>query len=74
MLRLCRALLDNPGLGPADNFADSGGTSLAAARLLAALEEECGVRLRAPELLRQPDLRRLAALVESRTATAKGSA
>ncbi|GAA0453016.1 amino acid adenylation domain-containing protein [Streptomyces sp. NPDC046215] len=74
VLRLCRALLDNPGLGPADNFADSGGTSLAAARLLAALEEECGVRLRAPELLRQPDLRRLAALVESRTATAKGSA
>ncbi|MFF5127121.1 amino acid adenylation domain-containing protein [Streptomyces syringium] len=66
VLRLCRALLDRPDIGPADNFIGSGGDSLAAARLLAALEEECGVRLRAPEVLRQPDLRALAALLDSK--------
>ncbi|MFV8131496.1 amino acid adenylation domain-containing protein [Streptomyces syringium] len=66
VLRLCRALLDRPDIGPEDNFIGSGGDSLAAARLLAALEEECGVRLRAPEVLRQPDLRHLAALLDSK--------
>ncbi|WP_045299927.1 non-ribosomal peptide synthetase [Saccharothrix sp. ST-888] len=66
VLRLCRDLLGRPELGPLDNFTDAGGNSLAAARLLAALEQEFGVRLRAPQLLRQPDLRRLAELVEAR--------
>ncbi|WP_051813137.1 AMP-binding protein [Kitasatospora sp. MBT63] len=66
VLRLCRSLLGRADLGPLDNFIDAGGNSLAAARLLVALEEECGVRLRAPQLLRQPDLRALAALVEAR--------
>ncbi|MFJ1704684.1 amino acid adenylation domain-containing protein [Kitasatospora sp. NPDC088346] len=65
VLALCRELLDRPELGPLDNFFDAGGNSLAAARLLVALEESCGVRLRAPQLLRQPDLRSLAALVEA---------
>ncbi|MGK4585724.1 non-ribosomal peptide synthetase [Kitasatospora sp. HPMI-4] len=70
VLRLCRELLGRPELGPLDNFTDAGGNSLIAARLLVALEQECGVRLRAPQLLRQPDLRRLAELVDSRRPSA----
>ena len=70
VLRLCRELLGHAAIGPLDNFIDAGGNSLAASRLLVALEEECGVRLRAPQLLRQPDLRRLAELVEARRTTA----
>ncbi|WP_051967512.1 non-ribosomal peptide synthetase [Kitasatospora mediocidica] len=70
VLRLCRELLGHGAVGPLDNFIDVGGNSLAASRLLVALEEECGVRLRAPQLLRQPDLRSLAELVESRRVTA----
>ncbi|MDH6577276.1 non-ribosomal peptide synthetase [Kitasatospora sp. MAP5-34] len=70
VLRLCRELLGNPALGPQDNFIDAGGNSLATSRLLVALKQECGVELRAPQLLRQPDLRRLAELVESRRPSA----
>ncbi|MFG3256879.1 amino acid adenylation domain-containing protein [Streptomyces sp. NPDC048172] len=66
VLTVCRELLEAPALTPDDNFMESGGTSLLAARLLAVLEERCGVRLRAPEVLRQPDLRALAALVEKK--------
>ncbi|MDH2391123.1 amino acid adenylation domain-containing protein [Streptomyces sp. HNM0663] len=69
VVRLCGGLLGGVALGPLDNFRAAGGTSLAAARLLAALESSCGVRLRAPEVLRQPDLRSLAALVDARRAT-----
>ncbi len=65
VLRLCRELLANPELGPLDNFIDAGGNSLAASRLLVALEQQYGVRLRGPQLLRQPDLRRLSELVEA---------
>ncbi|MGE7433824.1 non-ribosomal peptide synthetase [Kitasatospora sp. NPDC001175] len=70
VLRLTRELLGRPELGPLDNFTEAGGNSLIAARLLVALEQECGVRLRAPQLLRQPDLRRLAELVEARRPSA----
>ncbi|WP_228774156.1 amino acid adenylation domain-containing protein [Streptomyces sp. NRRL B-1677] len=66
VVELCRGLLGRPETGPGDNFLASGGDSLTAARLLTALEERFGVRLRAPQLLRQPDLRGLAALVDSR--------
>ncbi|MFD5619660.1 non-ribosomal peptide synthetase [Streptomyces yangpuensis] len=66
VLRTVRDLLGRPGTRPADNFTDAGGTSIIAARLLAAVEAETGVRLRAPELLRSPDLRTFAALVEQR--------
>ncbi|MDJ1137005.1 amino acid adenylation domain-containing protein [Streptomyces iconiensis] len=68
VLRLCRDLLGLPRLGLDAHFTESGGTSLAAARLLAALQDSCGVRLRAPELLRQPDLRGIAALMDKRLA------
>ncbi|MFJ3219555.1 AMP-binding protein [Kitasatospora sp. NPDC086801] len=70
VLRLCRDLLGRADIGPADNFLAAGGNSLAAARLLEALEEECGVRLRAPLVLRQPDLRAVARLVAERQPTA----
>ncbi len=70
VLRVVRDLLDSPGIGPADNFAAAGGTSLVASRLLTAIEKETGVRLRAPELLRQPDLRAVAAVLDKRRAAA----
>ncbi|MFG2341263.1 non-ribosomal peptide synthetase [Streptomyces yangpuensis] len=66
VLTTVRDLLGRPGTGLADNFTDAGGTSIIAARLLATVEAETGVRLRAPELLRSPDLRTFAALVEQR--------
>ncbi|MFF7725225.1 amino acid adenylation domain-containing protein [Streptomyces sp. NPDC008001] len=74
VVELCRGLLGRPETGPDDNFLASGGDSLTAARLLTALEERFGVRLRAPQLLRQPDLRGLAALVDSRREGTDGAA
>ncbi|MFD4656012.1 amino acid adenylation domain-containing protein [Kitasatospora sp. NPDC058444] len=68
VLKLCRELIGRADLGLGDNFLASGGNSLAAARLLEALENEYGVRLRAPLVLRQPDLRAVARLVEERAA------
>ncbi|MEV5599704.1 non-ribosomal peptide synthetase [Streptomyces sp. NPDC052496] len=66
VLRLSRDLLGVQTLGTGDSFAAAGGNSLATARLLTGIEEHCGIRLRAPEVLRQPDLRALAALVDAR--------
>ncbi|MFF7994390.1 amino acid adenylation domain-containing protein [Kitasatospora xanthocidica] len=74
VLKLCRELTGRPELGPADNFLASGGNSLAAARLLEALESEYGIRLRAPLVLRQPDLRAVARLVEERVAALTATA
>ncbi|GAA0395811.1 amino acid adenylation domain-containing protein [Streptomyces luteireticuli] len=74
VLTLCRGLLSRPDLTLDDNFLASGGDSLSAARLLTALEEHCGVRLRAPQMLRRPDLRGVAALVASKAGgTAPGT-
>ncbi|MET8453062.1 non-ribosomal peptide synthetase [Streptomyces sp. NPDC005209] len=70
VLRAVRDLLGRPGIALTDNFSDSGGTSVQAARLLTAIERESGVRLRAPQLLRQPDLRAVAALIDERRAAA----
>ncbi|KOU27637.1 NRPS/PKS hybrid [Streptomyces sp. WM6373] len=66
VLATVRDLLGRPGTGLGDNFTDAGGTSIIAARLLATLERETGVRLRAPELLRSTDLRAFAALLDQR--------
>lgn len=74
VLKLCRDLLGRADLGPLDNFLDAGGNSLAAARLLATLEEEFGVRLRAAQLLRQPDLRAVGRLVDERRVGAAATA
>ncbi|MGK5628826.1 non-ribosomal peptide synthetase [Streptomyces sp. URMC 123] len=74
VLGLCRELLERPELTLSDNFLAAGGNSLAVARLLTAVEKEYGVRLRAPQALRQPDLRGLAALIEKRVAAGAASA
>ncbi|MCX4825628.1 non-ribosomal peptide synthetase [Streptomyces sp. NBC_01142] len=66
VLRAVRDLLARPRATLTENFTEAGGTSLVAARLLTVIEQESGVRLRAPELLRQPDLRAVAALVDKR--------
>ncbi|MCX5384073.1 amino acid adenylation domain-containing protein [Streptomyces sp. NBC_00083] len=66
-----RDLLGRPETTLDDNFAGAGGTSLLAARLLEALEKATQVRLRAPELLRQPDLRAIAAVLDKRRAAAR---
>ncbi|WP_107421130.1 non-ribosomal peptide synthetase, partial [Streptomyces angustmyceticus] len=68
VLSAVRDLLARPALSLADSFTGSGGTSLLAARLLTVIEKESGIRLRAPELLRQPDLRAVALLVDTRAA------
>ncbi|MFJ8386510.1 non-ribosomal peptide synthetase [Streptomyces sp. NPDC094438] len=73
VLATVRDLLGRPGTTLDENFTDAGGTSLLAARLLETLEKAAQVRLRAPELLRQPDLRAIAAvLVRRRTAARSG--
>ncbi|MFD9818363.1 non-ribosomal peptide synthetase, partial [Streptomyces violascens] len=66
VLASVRDLLGRPETTLEDNFTDAGGTSLLAARLLEVLEKETQVRLRAPELLRQPDLRAIAAVIDKR--------
>ncbi len=66
LLATCRALLDRPELTLDANFAESGGTSLAAAHLLAAIEEQYRIRCRAAEVMRQPDLAALAELIRRR--------
>ncbi|MFK0261719.1 non-ribosomal peptide synthetase [Streptomyces angustmyceticus] len=68
VLSAARELLARPALALTDSFTGAGGTSLLAARLLTVIEKESGIRLRAPELLRQPDLRAVALLVDTRTA------
>ncbi|MEU5208971.1 non-ribosomal peptide synthetase [Streptomyces sp. NPDC020742] len=68
VLDAVRDLLGRPQTTLADNFTAVGGTSLIAARLLTAIQRETGVRLRAPELLRQSDLRAVAALIDTRRA------
>ncbi|MGK5730759.1 amino acid adenylation domain-containing protein [Streptomyces sp. URMC 124] len=74
VVELVRGILGRPEIGPGDNFLASGGDSLTAARLLTGLEERFAVRLRAPQLLRRPDLRALAALVDSRREKTTGTA
>ncbi|MFI6471007.1 non-ribosomal peptide synthetase [Streptomyces sp. NPDC050516] len=66
VLASVRDLLGRPETTLEENFTDAGGTSLLAARLLEVLERETKVRLRAPELLRQPDLRAIAAVIDKR--------
>ncbi|MEV5939966.1 non-ribosomal peptide synthetase [Streptomyces sp. NPDC051994] len=71
VLATVRDLLGRPGTTLDENFTDAGGTSLIAARLLEALEKATQVRLRAPELLRQPDLRAIATVLGKRRAATR---
>ncbi|MEU9192852.1 non-ribosomal peptide synthetase [Streptomyces hundungensis] len=70
VLTSVRDLLGRPETTLEDNFTDAGGTSILTARLLEALEKATQVRLRAPELLRQPDLRAIAAVLGRRRTAA----
>ncbi|NMO34322.1 non-ribosomal peptide synthetase [Streptomyces sp. GMY01] len=65
VLTAVRDLLGRPATTLGDNFTDVGGTSVVAARLLAAVERETGVRPRAHELLRSTDLRAFAARIDT---------
>lgn len=69
LVQLCRTLLGVPDISVEDDFLGSGGTSMLAVRLMNAVETTFGVRLRAPEVLSQPDLRRLAGLIDERMGT-----
>ena len=53
------------GIGADDDFFESGGHSLAAVRLMAAIEQDFGVRLPVAMLFQASTVRRLAALIES---------
>jgi amino acid adenylation domain-containing protein len=66
-----RELLGVSTLGPEDNFFAAGGTSLAAARLLAVIEATYDIRVNAAEVMRQPSLSALAALVARHAITAR---
>ncbi|MCK8678781.1 non-ribosomal peptide synthetase [Streptomyces lichenis] len=68
VLAAVRELLGRPDAALDEGFTAAGGTSLAAARLLTVIEDEAGIRLRASALLRQPDLRSIAALVDAKRA------
>jgi amino acid adenylation domain-containing protein len=73
LLAFCRRLLDYPDLTTDQNFNDAGGTSLAVARLLTEIEQRYHIRVRAVEVMRQPNLRALAALVEARRIEAQSA-
>ncbi|MEU8651423.1 non-ribosomal peptide synthetase [Streptomyces sp. NPDC048737] len=73
VLHAVRDLLARPATALTDDFTMIGGTSIVAARLLTVIERESGVRLRAPEFLRQPDLRAVADLVDRRREATHGS-
>ncbi|GGP54386.1 non-ribosomal peptide synthetase [Streptomyces melanogenes] len=66
VLATVRELLGRPATVLGDNFTDIGGTSVVAARLLAVVERETGIRPRAHELLRSTDLRAFAAVLDQR--------
>ncbi|MGW6412789.1 non-ribosomal peptide synthetase [Streptomyces vinaceus] len=71
VLAAARDLIGRPDIALDDNFTDAGGTSILVARLLEVLERETRVHLRAPELLRQPDLRAIAAVIDRRRTSAQ---
>lgn len=66
VLTTVRELLGRPETVLGENFTDIGGTSVVAARLLAVVERETGIRPRAHELLRSTDLYAFAALLDQR--------
>ncbi|UMP06744.1 amino acid adenylation domain-containing protein [Amycolatopsis sp. EV170708-02-1] len=63
LLAACRQVFDQPELNLVDSLPDSGGTSLAIARLLALIESTFEIRVKASEVMRQPNLSAIAALI-----------
>ncbi|MFP1624886.1 amino acid adenylation domain-containing protein [Streptomyces sp. 5K101] len=63
-----RRVLDQPGLGPADDFFHAGGHSLLATRLIHTVREEFGVRLSVADFYECGTAHRVAGLVADRQA------
>ncbi|MFI1332645.1 amino acid adenylation domain-containing protein [Streptomyces sp. NPDC020845] len=63
VLAVFRRVLDNPLLGPDEDFFDAGGHSLLATRVIHGVREECGIRLSVRELYRRGTAAEVAALV-----------
>jgi thioesterase domain-containing protein/acyl carrier protein len=73
--RLKRTFADVLGLnhfGVNDDFFESGGNSIAAVRLMAAIEKDIGQRLPVAVLFQSPTVRRLAALIDSQNIPKSG--
>ncbi|MEU5022726.1 amino acid adenylation domain-containing protein [Streptomyces milbemycinicus] len=66
VLAVFRRVLDNPLLGPDEDFFDAGGHSLLATRVIHGVREECGIRLSVRELYRHGTAAEVAALVAGR--------
>ncbi|CAL9406129.1 amino acid adenylation domain-containing protein [Streptomyces sp. MD20-1-1] len=67
VLTVFRRVLDNPLLGPEENFFDAGGHSLLATRVVHGVREEFGIRLSVQEFYRCGTASEVAALVAGRT-------
>ncbi|MGY0059136.1 amino acid adenylation domain-containing protein [Streptomyces sp. LZ34] len=67
VLTVFRRVLDNPLLGPDEDFFDAGGHSLLATRVIHGVREECGIRLSVRELYRRGTAAEVAALVADRS-------
>ncbi|WP_457032277.1 amino acid adenylation domain-containing protein [Kitasatospora sp. P5_F3] len=65
VVEIWRELLDDPTVGPDDDFFASGGHSLVAARMLVRISERLGAEIRIADLLAAPTARGLAARIES---------
>ncbi|MDX3226208.1 non-ribosomal peptide synthetase [Streptomyces sp. ME19-01-6] len=66
VLAVFRRVLDNPLLGPDEDFFDAGGHSLLATRVIHGIREESGVRLSVRELYRCGTAAEVAALIAGR--------
>lgn len=61
LLAIWRAELDNPALGPCDDFADSGGDSLSSLRVVVSVEQALGLELPEEVVARCGSVERMAA-------------
>ncbi|MFF3349454.1 amino acid adenylation domain-containing protein [Streptomyces sp. NPDC002779] len=66
-------VLDAPGISPESHYFDLGGTSIAGITLLREARVRFGVRITFADLYQNPTVRHMAALIDSRKATAAGT-
>jgi len=64
VLKIVRAVLGKPALGPEDDLFDHGATSLSFVRVLAQIKQECQVTVRAADLDGEVTAHHLAAHIE----------
>ncbi|MEU4118300.1 amino acid adenylation domain-containing protein [Kitasatospora sp. NPDC028055] len=65
VVEIWRELLDDPAVGPDDDFFTRGGHSLVAARMLVRVKERLGAEIRIADLLAEPTARALAARIDA---------